>query len=212
MFSKSFQEMREVDVTPYCDVRKGKDENGKSVDLLYLNWAKCKDLLHEHGAETVYFTPLRDENGSYVFTSKEVANKDGRVCGCYFVSVEIHIDDRTFTMDMPLMNGSLVVYDDTMNQLRISNSHARAFVKGVAIHTGLGFGLWVKDETTEADDLSGHNIYSIKRRIQELVTSKMQSRSLPEILAAMDLKEKAFEGIMKSFDNIAVLERKLSQL
>ena len=26
--------------------------------MLYLNWAKCIDLLHENGAEAVYFVPI----------------------------------------------------------------------------------------------------------------------------------------------------------
>ena len=41
---KNFNEMRKVDVLPYCEKREG---------MLYLNWAKCIDLLHENGAETV---------------------------------------------------------------------------------------------------------------------------------------------------------------
>src|SRR5699024_378236 len=131
-----------------CDKREAKDDRGHKVQVPYLNWATCKNLLHENGAESVYFVPLKAPNGSYLFMSAEVENKDGRRTGCWFVSVEIHIDGRTFTMDMPLMNGSLVVYEDTLNQLRISNAHARAFVKGVAIHTGLGFSLWCTDKDT----------------------------------------------------------------
>ena len=137
-------------------------------------------MLHENGAETVYFTPLKTLEGSYLFTSADVANKDGRKTGCWFVSVEVHIDDLVFTMDMPLMNGSLVVYEDTLNQLRISNAHARAFVKGVAIHTGLGFNLWTTEKDTErdSDDLSGHSIWSIKERIERLITAKEKAGSV----------------------------------
>lgn len=31
MFTKSWKEMREIDVTPYCDFRDGKDEFGKFI-------------------------------------------------------------------------------------------------------------------------------------------------------------------------------------
>ena len=36
--------------------------------------------------------------------------------------------------------------DNSMSQQRVWNSMCRAFVKCVAIHTGLGFDLWLKEE------------------------------------------------------------------
>ena len=30
---KSYSELRKLDVTPYCDIRKGKDDNGKEIDI-----------------------------------------------------------------------------------------------------------------------------------------------------------------------------------
>ena len=44
---KKYEEMRKIDVRPFCEEREGK---------IYLNWAKCIDLLHENGAEKVYWT------------------------------------------------------------------------------------------------------------------------------------------------------------
>ena len=64
---KSFAELRKIDVLPYCEKREAKDENGRKIQVPYLNWAKCKDLLHENGAEVVYFEPLVNENGSTLF-------------------------------------------------------------------------------------------------------------------------------------------------
>ena len=212
---KPYSELVKIDVLPFCDMREAKDDSGKKIQVPYLNWAKCVELLHENGAEVVYYTPLKGPDGSYVFASRDVANKDGRKTGCYFVSVEIHIDDLTFQMDMPLMNGSIVVYDDTLNQLRIANCHARAFVKGVTIRTGLGFRLWVNDKDTDPapDDLSGHSIYAIKERVERLITAKEQ-RGLEhrDLLTVLGLNDKQFKTLMASFDNIAVLEKKLSAL
>lgn len=212
----NYKELSKVDVLPFCDYRKAKDDKGKTIDVPYLNWAKCIELLHQYGADTVYYTPLKAPNGSYLFESKIVNNKDGRTTGCYFVSVEIYIDDSVFIMDMPLLNGSLVVYDDTLNQLRISNCHARAFVKGVAIHTGLGFSLWVSDKDSDAgnDDLSGHNIYAIKQRIEMLITAKMSTggMSQKELFDVINISEKQFNLIMKAFDNIAILEDRLRRI
>ena len=212
---KPYHEMVQVDVLPRCDYREAKDDNGKKIKVPYLNWATCKSMLHENGAETVYFTPLKTLEGSYLFTSANVANKDGRKTGCWFVSVEVHIDDLVFTMDMPLMNGSLVVYEDTLNQLRISNAHARAFVKGVAIHTGLGFNLWTTEKDTErdSDDLSGHSIWSIKERIERMITAKEKAGlDHRDLLSTLNLNDKQFRTLMLQFNNIATLEQKLQQL
>ena len=52
MAIKSYKEMREIDVRPYCEERDG---------MLYLNWAKCIALLHENGAEHVSWLPIPDE-------------------------------------------------------------------------------------------------------------------------------------------------------
>lgn len=214
---KKFDELYKIDVRPFCDTKKGKDDNGKVVDIPYLNWARCVTLLHENGAETVYYTPLRNKDGGYLFESREVHNKDGRTTGCYFVSVEIHIDDLVFTQDLPLLNGNLVVYDDTLNQLRIANAHARAFVKGVAIRTGLGFSLWAEDEEGEkavSDDLSIHNVFKVKARIEQRMTELMKrGLSVPQICESIKLKGKDLELILGKYVNgIAYLEDALKKL
>lgn len=214
---KKFTELYSVDVMPFCDTKKGKDDKGKIIDIPYLNWAKCVTLLHENGAESVYYTPLRNANGGYLFTSRDVQNKDGRTTGCYFVSVEIHIDDLVFTQDLPLLNGNLVVYDDTLNQLRIANAHARAFVKGVAIRTGLGFSLWAEDnegEKAENEDLSIHNIFKIKQRIEQRITELMKmGMTQAEICEKCKLKEKDYLYMLnKYFSGIFYLEEELKKL
>ena len=211
---KPYSELRKVDVMPFCEVKKGKDERGRTIDIPYLNWAKCVDLLHEYGAETVYYTPIRNTDGSYLFYSREVANKDGRKYGCYFVSVEIHIDDLEFTMDTPLLNGNLVVYDDTLNQLRISNAHARAFVKGVALRTGLGFDLWVKGDEIPADDeLSIHAIMSIKERVEELITVKLKNgMTKTDICKTHGCTEKQFATMLNMYDKLYAFEAQVKKL
>lgn len=215
---KSYKELREIDVMPFCEYKDAKDDKGKAVKIPYLNWAKCKDILHENGAESVYFTPIANPEGSFVFRHSEVQNKDGRKGGCYFVKVEIHIDDKVYTMDTPLMNGSLVVYEDTLNQLRIANAHARAFVKGVAIHTGLGFSLWSDtDEDVAAkniqDDLGIHDILAVKKRVQELVTAKLANGlTKDDILSSLKLSAKGFDTYMAYYDSLFKFETALKKL
>lgn len=136
---KSFEELRKIDVRPYCDERDG---------MLYLNWAKCITLLRENGAEDVRFEQMQNPaNGSSLFyTDLVFADKNGNVNRCYETKIKVVIDGNEYTMQHPVLNGKNPVKDNSMNQLRVWNSVCRSFVKCVAINTGLGFDLWTKEE------------------------------------------------------------------
>ena len=139
MALKSYDELRQIDVTPYCEERDR---------MTYLNWAKCIDLLHENGAEKVYWIPIPDEKtGSSLRMADQVfTDKSGNTNKCYETRIRVVIDDNTYEMQSPVMNGSNPVKDNSMSQQRVWNSMCRSFVKCVAIHTGLGFNLWLKEE------------------------------------------------------------------
>lgn len=141
---KSYEEMRKIDVTPYCEERDG---------FTYLNWAKCMELLHENGAETVSWLPIPDpETGNSLRMSKQVfTDKSGNTNRCYETRICVEIDGKQYEMQTPVMNGSNPVKDNSMSQQRVWNSMCRAFVKCVAIHTGLGFDLWLKEEYNKLD-------------------------------------------------------------
>ena len=136
---KPYNELRKVDVRPFCEERDG---------LTYLNWAKCIDLLHEHGAEKVYFEPIPDETtgSSLRMTQIEFIDKNKVTNRCYETRIKVVIDDNVYIMQSPVMNGSNPVKDNSMSQQRVWNSMCRSFVKCVAINTGLGFDLWLKEE------------------------------------------------------------------
>ena len=139
---KSYEELRKIDVRPFCKKRDGVD---------YLNWAKCVDLLRQNGAETVYWEPVPNPvtGSSLIMTDKEFQDKNGNINRCYETRIKIVIDDKIFYMQTPVTNGANPVKDNSMTQQRVWNSMCRAFVKGVAIHTGLGFNLWVGEEERE---------------------------------------------------------------
>lgn len=138
---KSYEEMRKVDVRKHCKKRDGID---------YLNWAKCIDLLRENGAETVYFEPCTGANGSSLIASEHTfTDKNGAVNRCYETKIKVVVDNNTYYMQTPVMNGSNPVKDNSMSQQRVWNSMCRAFVKCIAIHTGLGFDLWVQEENKQ---------------------------------------------------------------
>lgn len=215
---KSFAELRKIDVLPYCEKREAKDENGRKIEVPYLNWAKCKDLLHENGAEVVYFEPLVNENGSTLFmTDVPFTDSKGNKNRCFEVRVKIVIDDLEFTQNYPLLNGVYVVREDTINQLRLSNAQARAFVKGVAIRTGLGFGLWVTDDETiqknGEEDLYFHNILKVKERMERLITAKMDSGlTVQRICEQLKIDEDQFNVYMKQYAILDRLEKAIRKL
>ena len=136
---KSYEEMRKIDVTPFCEDRDG---------MKYLNWAKCVDLLHQYGAEKVYWVPIPDEKTGSSLRMTEVTFEDKNkvVNRCYETRIKVVIDDEVYEFQAPVMNGSNPVKDNSMSQQRVWNSMCRSFVKCVAIHTGLGFDLWLKEE------------------------------------------------------------------
>ena len=167
---KSWNEMRKIDVLPFCDKREAKDDNGRKIEVPYLNWAKCKELLHQNGAEVVYFEPCVNANGSSLFMSDQVfTDKNGVTNRCYEVRVKIVIDDLEFEAQYPLMNGSNPVKDNSMTQQRRWNAQTRAFVKGVAMRTGLGFGWWLNDmDEREPADMNSEEYETWGDRHEEL--------------------------------------------
>lgn len=218
---KDFDELRKVDVLPYCDMREAKDDKGRKIEVPYLNWAKCIDLLHENGAKTVYFTPLTNANGSSLFMSDVSFAKDADSAAnrCYEVAIEIVIDEKVFIMRSPVMNGSNPVKDNSMSQQRVWNAQTRAFVKGVAIHTGLGFDLWCKAEKSEDDtspkeeDLSAHKIMKIKERMQIAYTKLIKKgMSTSDIAKALNKSEEEVKVLFTFFEQLDRFEKELIAL
>lgn len=214
---KSFNEMRKVDVMPFCELRDAKDDNGKNIKVPYLNWAKCKDLLHQHGAEKVVFEPVTCENGSSLIMSDAVfTDKNGITNRCYEVRVRVTIDELVFESQFPLMNGSNPVKDNSLTQQRLWNAQTRAFVKGVAINTGLGFDLWLNDATgvDQEEDLKKHNIFAIKQRFQEEYTKVLRDKQLTtkEIAEKCAMSEDEVKVLFTFFDQLDRFEKKLLEL
>lgn len=136
-----YDELRKIDVRPFCKKRDGLD---------YLNWATCIDLLRKNGASKVYWEPVPDPmtGSSLRRTDVEFKDKNGNTNRCYETLIKVVIDDNVYYMQTPVMNGANPVKDNSMSQQRVWNSMCRAFVKCVAVHTGLGFDLWLKEETS----------------------------------------------------------------
>lgn len=208
---KSYEELRKVDVSEWIEKRDEAD---------YLNWAKVVDLLHENGATKVYFEPVVNPNtGSSLYMTEQIfTDKNGISNRVYETAVKIVIDDMEFIQRGPVTNGSNPVKDNSMTQQRLWNCQTRLFVKGVAIRTGLGFNLWLKEEEKNEkdnwdDDLSKHDIFKIKERCQQIYTQKMKSGlTTKEIAEKLRKTEDEVKAIFTYFDILNNFEKDLSNI
>ena len=205
---KSWNEMRQLDIGKYV---KQRDK------AYYLPWASCLKLLYENGAEKVKIIPQTTDNGSSLFMSDQTfTDKNGNTNRCYEVMVAVEIDENRFLISYPVMNGINPVRDNLMNQNAVHKAQMRAFVKCVAINTGLGFDLWLDDSDMEesGEDLSKHNIYAIRERMQQAYT-KLVKRGLStgEIASMMGTSEQTVQYYLNGiFDEINRFEKAMGAL
>jgi hypothetical protein len=208
MAIKSWNEMRKLDISNHVKKRDKAD---------YLPWASCLKLLYENGAENVVIDPQVNFNGSSLFMSEQTfTDKNGSTNRCYEVRVDVKIDDKRYTISYPVMNGINPVRDNLMNQNAVHKAQMRAFVKCVAINTGLGFDLWLDDSDTEydSDDLSKHNLRAIQERMQIAYTNLIKKgMSTSEIAEKLGTNESTINFMLtKVFDDLARLEKDLGAL
>lgn len=206
---KPYEELRKVDVSAFTEKRDGAE---------YLPYNKCIDLLHEHGAEVVYFLPVQNpKTGGSLYESETVfEDKNGVKNRCYETRIEIHIDDKTYFMQSPVMNGANPVKDNSMSQQRVWNSMTRSFVKAVAMYTGLGFSLWLKEEENErkvqnqADQY--HDIMQVQNRVFETITAiqKKGNLTVADIAEKMDRSEDELRTYLKYYGILNAVEHNLN--
>lgn len=193
----SWKEMSKIDISKYVKKR-------DKID--YLSWGDCLRLLYENGAEKVYFEPLINTDGSTLFKSDKqfVAGEKGdRINQCYEVRVRIVIDNLEFVQNYPLINGTNAVYDNSLNSLRVATAQARAFVKGVAIRTGLGISLWTEDEDNDEE------IMTLEKSLAYMKKSKLFAQ---ELYTEKIKRELSKEDIAKIFgyDNFDIVKAKFT--
>ncbi len=207
MAIKSWNEMRQVDITKYVKKRDGAD---------YLPWAECLKLLYENGAEKVTIRTLTDVNGSSLFMCDETfTDKNGGTNRCYEVRLEVIIDGSVYGFNYPVMNGINPVRNNLMNQNAVHKAQMRAFVKCVAINTGLGFDLWRDDSDIEndTDDLSKHNLFAIKERMQQAYTRAIKKgMSTKDIAEKLQMTEDEVKVYFTYFAQLHRFEEKLNAL
>ena len=206
---KPYNELRKIDVSDFTEKRDGAD---------YLPYNRCIDLLHEHGAEKVYFLPVQNpKTGGSLYESETVfEDKNGVKNRCYETRIEIHIDDNVYYMQSPVMNGANPVKDNSMSQQRVWNSMTRSFVKAVAMYTGLGFSLWLKEEEDERNQQHKadqyHDIMQVQNRVFETITAiqKKGNMTLADIAEKMDRTEDEMRTYLKYYGILNNIEHNLN--
>ena len=102
-----------------------------------------------------------------------------------------------------------------MNQNAVHKAQMRAFVKCVAINTGLGFDLWMDDADIEndVDDLSKHNLWAVKERMQQAYTRAIKKgMSTGDIAKAVNKTEDEVRILFTYFDALNRFEQELNAL
>lgn len=206
---KPYEELRKIDVSEFTEKRDGAD---------YLPYNKCIDLLHEHGAEKVYFLPVQNpKTGGSLYESETVfEDKNGVKNRCYETRIEIHIDDNVYYMQSPVMNGANPVKDNSMSQQRVWNSMTRSFVKAVAMYTGLGFSLWLKEEENERKQQNKadqyHDIMQVQNRVFETITAiqKKGNMTIADIAEQMGRTEEEMRTYLKYYGILNNIEHNLN--
>lgn len=145
---KEFMELYNLDIAEDVKERavtkRIDDEYQQIGTVKYLPWHKCVKLLYENGALRVRYSTITQEG------SKHPLILSG--CGKYpFVKVEVRVEDekdlKIFSIDYPVRRGGFNVSMENMKQSNIEDCIQRAFVKCVAINTGLGLKLWESQES-----------------------------------------------------------------
>lgn len=204
----TYEKCRKYDVSKWVDKRDGAD---------YLNWAKVVDILHELGAKKVYFEPIvNEQTGSSLFmTDKSFTDSKGNTNQVYETAVKVVIDDLEFIQRGPLTNGANPVKDNSMTQQRLWNCQTRLFVKGVAIRTGLGFDLWLKEEkeneNNQEEDLSKHDILKCALRLKEKLTKIMidNKLSLEDVANKIEIEPEELKSYLNYYTILNRLEKRI---
>ena len=212
---KPFNELMDLDVSKYISKKPtfkynkatGKTEQtGKFLD--YLSWVDVLTLLYQNGAEKVRYGNIVNEHGHSLFLSGDSLPE---------VRIYLEIDQDRYEMTYPVIEGSSDVKMDKIMQSDIHNATQRAFVKCVAINTGLGISLWKKEEEEKQSspkfDESMHSIQvcidRVKKKYGSAVSSYGSERDVNE---AAGVTSKQLKTIFDVSRNLLVLEDRLDKM
>lgn len=174
---KSFTECLEIDLSIYTQKKptfykkNGKlEKTDQSKWLDYIEWAVLLKLLY-----------TKCDAKSVSFTSEVDSVKPNTLL------IKMEIDGNKYETNYPIINGNSII--SAPNQMDIHRAELRGFVKCVAINTGLGLSMWMKDEQQSGD--------AVKQP-----TTKAPKKDISFILMMTDVEEVKAEAnkIARSLD------------
>jgi len=156
---------------------------GRTRKIKFLEWAKVLILLYENGVESVSFGMIDKENNKYPAFYDDNGNNP-------FIKVWVKIDDEKYEITYPVMSnqGGNFKVVERPSQLDIEVAKARAFVKCVAINTGLGLKLWLSEtqELAKIEDMSSMDHKQLTKQLEE---------AMVKVAIAFKDREKAYRLI-----------------
>lgn len=192
---KPFNDLFALDVSNETVSRPAKRNSNVMLD--YLEWANCIKLLYANGAKKVSYGMLKNEKGYPCFY-----NHNGE---SPFVTVWVDIDGQKYEEDYPVINGIYPVANPT--QLDINKAKQRGFVKAVAINTGLGLSLWIKEEqelnnNPELQQEINHNeTQTLNDQITKLFSKALQVKSKDDLYSTIHMDKAGMLKLYKSNDH-----------
>src|SRR5690606_3813715 len=84
-------------------------------------------------------------------------------------------------LNYPVINGNAVI--SSPNQMDIHKAELRGFVKAVAVYTGLGLSLWMKEERITSEYLT--ESHTVKLNAKKLLESASTEAELVNIWKSM---------------------------
>lgn len=210
---KPFAELYALDISGEVSQKpvKKKMEDGSWREICkldYLSWATVLRLLHEHGAETVrYGNILSAEGHSLHLLSGHLPE----------VHVWVEIDGARYEITYPVIDGSKDVKMDYIAQSDVHNASQRAFVKCVAVNTGLGLRLWEKEDKEQPkevkDDINAHNVLRVYDRLNEKFSRAVRKiGSEREVCALLELNQKQMRVMFQCLQVAHDVEQKIDAL
>lgn len=177
---KKFSDLVKLDLSKHTQKKptfyKGSDGRLKPTTedkwLDYIEWAKVLELLYENGAENVSWisTPSLDKVNTLVIT--------------------LTIDSKEFITEYPIIDGNSII--NQPNQMQLHKAELRGFVKAVAIHTGLGLGLWMKEERQLQETVEQKTKQTIQQE-KKILSEDRFIKALENIKSGVITKEKVME-------------------
>ena len=183
---KPFNELYKLDVKDLIETR----EDSKGKKNSYLSWSTVLALLYQQGAQNVKMSSLSNTDGYPAFFDKNGIHP--------FVKVVVLIDENEYQIDYPVINGYQAVVSPSALDIHIAQQ--RAFVKCVAINTGLGLSLWASEEKEKEVEKKTGDKYLNSMLSEEINRLIKKFGTAAKVYEKLNVKRQFFGSLLANKD------------